>query len=66
MTSQSCKRQKRSSALPDGRQLEEDENEQQQQQRANHNSDNAEIARCLTPFFHPDGMQTQVNPGRAH
>ena len=32
---------------------EEDENEQQQQQPANHSSDNAEIARCLTPFSHP-------------
>ena len=31
----------------------EDQNEQQQQQPANHSSDNAEIARCLTPLSHP-------------
>ena len=31
----------------------EDQNEQQQQQPANHSSDNAEIARCLTLFSHP-------------
>ena len=30
-----------------------DQNEQQQQQPANYSSDNAEIARCLTPFSHP-------------
>ena len=37
----------------DGGQPEEDQNKQQQQQPANHSSDNAEIARCLTPFSHP-------------
>ena len=37
----------------DGGQPEEDQNEQQQQQPANHSSDNAEIARCLTLFSYP-------------
>ena len=37
----------------DGGQQDEDQNEQQQQQSMNHSSDNAEIARCLTPFSHP-------------
>ena len=56
MTNQSYKRQKQSSALympcllrRDGGQPEEGQNEQQQQQPANHSSDNAELARCLTP-----------------
>ena len=37
----------------------EDQNEQQQQQPANHSSDNAEIARCLTRFSHP-GLDVQL------
>ena len=60
MTNRSCKREKQSSALPlaarwrrDGGQPDKDQNEQQQQQSTNHSSDNAEIARCLTPFSHP-------------
>ena len=48
MTNRSFKRKKRDGCQPD-----EDQNEQQQQQSANHSSDNAEIACCLTPFFHP-------------
>ena len=36
----------------DGGQPEEDQNKQQQQQPVDHSSDNAEIARCLTPFSH--------------
>ena len=55
MTNQSCKRQKRSSALHG--QPEEDQNEQQQQKPANHSSDNAEIAHCLTPFSHSGNGQ---------
>ena len=54
MTNQSCKRQKSSRQLSLWRrgrgQPEEDQNEQQP---ANAGSDNAEIARCLTPFSHP-------------
>ena len=38
----------------DGGQSDEDQNEQQQQQPASHSSDNAEIARCLTPFSQPE------------
>ena len=54
----SYKRQKQSSALPMAcGQIAASQirikNEQQQQQPANHISDNAEIARCLTPFTHP-------------
>ena len=37
----------------DGGQPDEDQIEQQQQQSVNHSSDNAEIARCLTPLSHP-------------
>ena len=37
----------------DGGQPDKEQDEQQQQQPANHSSDNAEIARCLTPFSHP-------------
>ena len=55
MTYQSCKRQSsRQLSLwrRDGVQPDSDQNEQQQQQPGNHSSDNAEIARCLTPFSH--------------
>ena len=57
MANQSCKRQKQSSALPMAarwRPARRGQNEQQQQQPANHSSDNAEIAYCLTPFSHHD------------
>ena len=33
--------------------------QQQQQQPLNHSSDNAETARCLTPFSHPEPQQTE-------
>ena len=44
----------------DGGQPDEDQNEQQQQQPANHSYDNAEIARCFTPFSHP-GLHPKLN-----
>ena len=55
MTNQSYKRQNShqlSLWRRDDGQSDEDQNGQQQQQPANHSSDNAEIARCLTPFSH--------------
>ena len=45
-------RQKQSSALPMAARMASGQNEQQQQQAANHSSDDAEIARCFTPFSH--------------
>ena len=53
MTNQSYKRHKQSLWRRDGGQPDEDQNELQQQQPANHSSDNAEIARCLTTFSYP-------------
>ena len=37
-------------------QPDEGQNEQQQRQLVNRSSDNAETARCLTPFSHPGRM----------
>ena len=60
MTNQSYKRQNShqlSLWRRTGGQSDENQNKQQQQQPANHGSDNAEIARCLTPFSHPVSNQ---------
>ena len=44
----------------DGGQPDEGQNEQQQQQPVNRSSENAEIARCITPISHP-GYTLQQN-----
>ena len=63
VTTQSCKRQsgrQLSLGRRDSGQPEEDQNEQQQQQPANHSSGNAETARYLTPFSHPEANRVNV------
>ena len=45
----------------DGGQPDECQNEQQQQQPANHSSDNAETAGCVTPFSHPGSEESIRN-----